>query len=232
MVRRIAIAAMLAAAPAIAQQPQLAPGEALIQVSGTGKVLAVPDTAAVETGVLSDGATPERALAGNAAIAERLIAALRASGVPDTAIRTTAVRLAPRYRADKDGDATDQVIGFRATNQLKVYAASAARAGDVIDALARAGATEIDGPDLGFADEKPLLARARAAAVTQAERQARDYAASLGLKGLRVLRVSERSAAFDGVSDVIVTGSRKRTPVEPGEQEVSVTVWIDYAANR
>jgi uncharacterized protein YggE len=226
---------LFAASPLVAQPagPALSPGEALVQVSGTGQVLATPDRAEITTGATGDGTTSERALAASNQVAERLAAALKAAGIAPAQIRSSELRVAPRYRKDKDGEDTDQVDGYRATQQLTTLV-SVTAAGQVIDALASAGATDINGPSFSFANDEPLLARARAAAVVKAEAQARDYAAALHLGRLRVIRVSERNLNADTGSDVIVTGSLQRlkrhaTSLQPGQQAVTATVWIDYA---
>lgn len=221
---------LLGATPAVAQQaaPILSPGEALVQVSATGEVKAVPDRATITASVSADAATAKAALAANAAKAQRLLAALRDQGVGVAAIRTSDLSVRPRYRPDKDGDDTDSVIGFRAVNRVSV-AVAAADAGRIVDALGDGGATEVGGPDFSFADERDLRTRARALAVEDAQRRGRDYAAAFGMKRLRVTRVSERRAEVDGASDIVVTGSRIASPTVPGERIVSVTVWVDYA---
>lgn len=232
--RGVMIAALLAfAIPAIAVAQAGPPtsNETVLAVSATGSVTAVPDIATITVGVTSSRPASTAASRENAEQAQRLIDALHTIRVPDHAIRTTGVTLEAEHGRDKDGDPTDRITGYRASNRLSVRLTDVERTSAVIDALVEAGATDLQGPVFGFADDTPLLARARIDAVRRARIQAEDYARALGLNIARVIRVSERSSAdqSDGANDIIVTGTRRSTPVRPGEQRIQVTVWIDYA---
>lgn len=146
-------------------------------------------------------------------------------------VHTDNLAVGPRYRQDKDGDDTEEILGYRATNRLKIRLTDVAIAAAVVDALAEVGATNLSGPTFSFADETAIKARARAEAVRNAQRQAVDYATPFALEIARVVRISERSADIRGGDDIVVTGMRIRStpPLQPGEQEVNVNVWVDYA---
>ena len=196
MVRIILTAlTLIASIPVAAQQVRLEANETLLQVEAEGGVKAVPDVASFSTGVTSDGTSARAALDANSAVANRLISALRAADVPDIAMRTEGLTVRPRYKPDKDGDDSDEIIGYRASNNLKIRLIDISTAPGVIDALIRAGATDLSGPKFEFSDVAPLKKRARAKAVIAAGAEAADYAAALGMRINRVLRVSERSAS-------------------------------------
>jgi len=68
--------------------------------------------------------------------------------------------------------------------------------------------------------------------VELARQEAETYAAALGMRISRVLRVSERSRDRGNQGDYItVTGSRvsRGPPVEPGEIDTKVRIWVDFA---
>lgn len=228
--RALALAALaLAASPAGAQQLVLQPGETLLEVEAEGIVRAVPDRATFSTEVSSDGGTPDAAMQANAVAAQRLVSAMLAAGVAQADLRTSDIRTGRRFRRNSDGDHTDEVIGYRASERFEVRV-PAGRASAVLDALGKAGATEINGPSFSVKDAAPLDRAARAKAVAEANARADDYAAALGLRRSRILRVSERSARRLEGSDIVVTGSKRvAAPLAPGEQETTTTVWIDYA---
>ena len=231
-------AVVLAAAPSIAQTQaatSLGAGETLLQVEATGTASAVPDVATITGTVVSDASTARAALSANTQAASRAVAALRDAGVPDRQVRTDDLRVTSLYRKDKDGDDTNEVTGARAVNRIKVKLNRVADAGRVVEALVQAGATELSGPEFGFQDDSAVRRRARDSAVQHAQDQARDYGSAFGLKLARVVRISERASRMDGGQDVVVTGYRvgkAMPPVQPGEQEISVTVWVDYALSR
>lgn len=224
--------ALVAGAPLAAQQAttRLEPNETLLEVEAEGVVKAVPDQAEFSTAVTTDGRTAKEAMDANALRAGRLVAAIGSVGVPAMDQRTNNLSVRARYKKDKDGDDTDELIAFRASNRLSLTVRDISRAPAVLDALTKAGATEVEGPNFSFADDALLKKAARKKAVAAASMQAEDYASALGMRPLRVLRVSERAVRSDGGSDIVVTGSRAAAaPIRPGQQETRVTVWIDYA---
>lgn len=232
----LALAAAFAfAVPGVAQTPSgvvaLAPGETLLEVAASGEAVGTPDEAGLSAEIETDGATPAEALAANNERAARLAAAARAAGVDDKAMRTTGLTVARKFKLDKDGDETDQVIGYTATSRFELKHLTIPVASAAIAALVKSGITGLSGPDFGFSDAEALRRKSRADAVAQAKAQADDYAAALGMKVVRVLRVSER-ASNGGGEDIIVTGSRRSVPppvLLPGEQTITTRVWIDFA---
>ena len=211
--------------------PALMPGETLLEVSQEGEARAVPDIARIEAEVVGEGATSREALARAAEAAEAMIRTAARAGVASRDVRLEPVSVRPRFKLDGDGDETDQRIGFRAEAQARIGNVAVSVVPALLDALAQAGATELTGPYFGFADDRPLRARARGDAIAAANREAADYAAALNKKVGRIVRVSERSAtAGGGGSDIVVTGSRRGglLPIQPGEQAIRATVWVDY----
>ena len=75
-----ALAAILAATPALAQETRM---PRLISLTGHGEVGSVPDMAIVTTGVVSQGATAAEALAANTKAMNGLFAALKAAGIAE-----------------------------------------------------------------------------------------------------------------------------------------------------
>jgi uncharacterized protein YggE len=236
MARRAAIIGLLLAlSPAHAvAEPVLAlkPGETLLEVEAEGVARATPDVATFTLAVAADGATPAAALRANADRTARLVAAARGAGIVATDMKTTGLSVSPRYRQER-GEDTDDVVGYRSTSRLQVRVTAMARASATLAALVDAGATEVSGPDFSFADDAAQRRAARKDAVAAATAQAADYAAALNRRVVRILRVSERRRWGGESADIVVTGSRQRptgnVPIEPGEQETHVTVWIDYA---
>lgn len=225
------LAALALAQSAPTAAPALLPGETLLEVSEEGEVRAVPDIARIEAEVVGEGATSREALARAADAAGAIVRAAAKAGVAARDVRLEPVSVRPRFKLDSDGDETDQRVGFRAEAPVRIRNVAVAAVPALLDALAQAGANELTGPYFGFADDRPLRARARNEAIAAAGREAADYAAALGKRVGRVLRVSERSAAAGGTGDIVVTALQwgRLLPIQPGEQTVEATVWIDYA---
>jgi uncharacterized protein YggE len=209
----------------------LQPGETLLEVQSTGEAKEVPDRASFSVSVDTPAASPAAALKANAESSASLAAAARTAGVEPAALRTSNLSVGPRYREDKDGDETQEVIGYRATSRFSLKEMPLPVAEKAVTALVKAGATALDGPDFDFADDAPLVRASRVDAIRKAQQQAEDYAASLGMRVVRVLRVSERASA-GGDGEIIVTGQRRGTPLPvllPGEQAITTRLWIDFA---
>lgn len=238
--RLVAIAAAfaLAFAPAAAAAQDVAislrPGEVLLRVQAEGTDKRRPDVMAITAGVVTTGKTPKEALARNSELARRLIDAIRSAGVQPADVRTSDLRLEPqidgaeRERAGRE-DREPRIVGYRAHNRLAVTLRDLARAADIIEGLVAAGANEVNGPSFTLSDPRPAMRLARRAAVEEARQQANDYADALNMRVARVLRVSERQG-FSNEDGTVVTGSAVRPPpIEPGEIDTRVDVWIDYA---
>lgn len=231
-------AAGLAGGAAAAQSIDIniAPGEVVMKVQAEGVHWSRPDVMTVSAGVVTTGRTAREALRSNAALATRLVDAVRASGVEPSEIRTEELSVKPtldegdRDRADSEGR-RPTITGYVAGNRVRIQLKDLARAPEIIDAMTGAGANDVRGPSFSLSNPAPAIREARRAAVAQALLEANTYAEAMNMRITRVLRVSERGDpdAEEG-GDIIVTGSRiPRTPIEPGEIATTVTVWIDYA---
>jgi len=246
MVRHLIAAALLATATgAGAQSVQLQPGETLLQVEAEGQATYLPDAAFITVGVVSTGTTAAEATQGNAATMTGVIAALKKAGVGDRYIRTQLINVQPRLARSNPQDYQEQprITGYVANNSVAVTVTKLTTAPQVIAAAFGAGANSVNGPNLGNMDPQTGMADARAIAINNARAEADDYAKGLGLRVVRVLRVSERGNNARAVDFVVTTGSRLSEgagapppppppappPVAGGEMKRTVTVYVDYA---
>lgn len=230
-------------APASAQLA-LQPGETLLEVQAEGRTKFRPDAAFINIGVVSTGATAQEATDANARQMAAVIKAVRGAGVPERYVRTRQISVQPRFerRGPQDGQGQPRISGYVANNGVAVTVTDLARASDVIGAAFGAGANSVDGPNLGTLDPERGVADARGAALANARAEAETYAAGLGMRVARVIRVSERGNDARPVDFVTVSGSRvgsfasapppppaEAPPIAGGEIERTATIWIDYA---
>ncbi|AXJ96164.1 MULTISPECIES: SIMPL domain-containing protein [unclassified Sphingomonas] len=242
MAAALALLPGMAAAQAVpVQSTALQPGETLLEVQAEGQATYRPDAAFLSVGVVTTGTTAREATDGNAAKMAAVIASLKGAGVEARYIRTQQINVEPRFARVTAGDwqGQAQITGYVARNSVAVTVTRLASAGDVIAAAFGAGANSVSGPNLGSSDPTKGMAEARAAALANAKAEAEGYAAGLGLRVARVLRVSERGN-FARPVEYVMTGQLRApappppppppmAPVEGGEMQRSVTVWIDYA---
>ena len=186
---------------------------------GHGVVTVVPDRATISAGVRTAGATASAALSANAAAMTKVIAALKQVGFKT--IQTQQVSLYPQTNS------RNRVTGFVAQNTVAVTA-PIADSGRLIDAAVGAGANTVDGPALGVSIQGRLYRTALQRAVADARAKAVALGKAGGFGVGRVVTVVEQSAG----QPVPVDGAAKAaasTPVEPGTQDVTADVQVEFA---
>lgn len=231
--------AIVMALPANAQIA-LQPGETLLEVQTVGQAIVAPDVAHLSIGVVSTGASAKEATDANAAQMTKVIAAIRAAGIEPRHIRSQQINVQPRFaRAgvnDYQGQA--QITGYVANNSVAVTVVELGKASAVVTGAFGAGANSVNGPNLGLVDDAKAVADARKDALASARVEAEAYAAGLGMRIARVLRVSERGRSADNGGDsgiryriepARIMGGTLETPISPGQVRQSVMLWIDFA---
>lgn len=232
---RLVIAALtLALAAPAAGQPalELLPGEALVSVEAEGRHVSRPDTMTIGAGTVTTGATAAEAVAANNALAQRLIAAVRAAGIDPRDVRTTNFAVEPRFENPREepGARPPRIVGYVVENRVQIRLRNLRDADAVISRLFEAGANSVGGPLFSLGDDREARRAAERAAVAEARAEAESYAAAVGRRLGRLLRVSDRRAWTESGDEVrYVTGSRIPTPLEPGEIVTRATVHVDFA---
>lgn len=237
--------ALLLATPATAALAQAATPSAqggtelagpVVTLSVTESVDAAPDKATVNTGVETRAPTAKDAMAQNAAKIDQLIGALLKAGIERKDIQTSGINLNPQYdyTARKEGEGP-RFIGYQANNMLTVTIRKLDKAGDTIDAMVNAGATNINGPAFGITDTTKLEEQARAKAVKTAATRATFYAQAAGYRSARLLAISETG---DPTPPVVYAEARMSaapapaTKIEPGQLSTSITLNFRYMLER
>lgn len=230
-------AAMLAstAMPVAAQSASpvpILPDATVLDIVATGEVSRVPDVALVRAGVVTQAATAAAALSENAAQMTRVVAALRGAGIASRDIMTANVALAPQYRYGENQPPV--ITGYQATNTVSVKFREVAKSGSVLDALVKAGANQIDGPQMSVDKPDAALDAARAEAVKRAKARAALYAEAAGMRVDRIVAISEAGEDRGNMPRPPVMYARAemasdaQTTVLPGETAVSATVSVRF----
>ncbi|HEV2061408.1 MAG TPA: SIMPL domain-containing protein, partial [Solirubrobacteraceae bacterium] len=153
-------------------------------------------------------------------------AAIRARGVDAADIRTDVVSL--------DRRAVKAKTHYVARNAVAVTIRALERAGAIVDAGVRAGATNVYGPEFGVSDGaaryRDALGLALADARAKAERMARDAGVTLGA----VLRIHEGGDHYDDDGQFNVSGgggSGDGPPIARGRTQISASVTVTFAVS-
>lgn len=209
------------------------PFENTIQVSGTGHVSVTPDKADLNLSVEVQAKTAQSARNQAATAMTALIKAVRNQGVADKDIQTRYVSLYPLYAPDT----ANKISGYHLTNQVTVIVRDISKISDIIDDAVMAGgnAARVQGINLAIDQPDIALSEAREKAFADARAKAEQYAGLANVKLGRVMLISEGGGMppipvpFAAMSSMRSKEAADATPVQVGEQEVSVTVNVVFA---
>lgn len=248
MLRGLALLLALVSVPVAAQtEPgtldELA-ATPLVTVQISEQLRSPPDQASLTASTEAREPTATAALASSKAKTEKLIAAIRAAGIPAKDIQTDGVSINADYEYQPvAGRSVRRFNGYVARNSVRIKTLQIDRLVGLLDTLVAAGASDLYGPSFSIANQAPLRTEARKRAMLRGEAEASEYARNAGFARVRLLSVQE------GVSyqatDIIVTGSRLGAPppppppppapaerdggsIQPGQIETGVTLTLRY----
>ncbi len=252
MHRLLLLAGLLGAAQAAAQVPQinLTAGGPVVGIAVNEYVESSPDLALFDVGVSTTAPTASAAITENARQMERVLARVRAAGVVDRDVQTTGINLHPQHSRERptpDGVySPPRIVGYNATNNVRVRYRRLKEVGGLLDTLVAAGANNINGPTFTIEDPAARVRQARDKALVAAELRANEYARRIGARSVRLLSVTEGAQGRHyGGNEIIVTGSSigygesggvppppAMPPVEPGRIATAVSMFVQYALER
>ena len=208
-----------------------------ISVTGVGKVSAVPDVAEIRVGVVTQAATAQESLSANNEAMSKMQSILKERGVAAKDVETTQIQVAPVYSqpdprrpGEQPQEFVPKIAGYRVENTVAVTARRIDKLGELLDALVQAGANQIHG--ISFQVDKPekLLDEARRRAVADARRKAEILAGEANVVLGNPIKI--RDGGGEPAPPRPMMGRAMMAaapmPVAAGEQELSVSVAIDY----
>jgi uncharacterized protein YggE len=127
-------------------------------------------------------------------------------------------------------------VSYEVTNSLTVKVRNLNSVGDILSGAVAAGANELSGPSFTVDDPAKAEADAKAEAIQKARENADRLANQLGVKIVRISGYSESGGAmpiyaresFDSKGGV--AQSAPAPSIQPGENEIKVTVQVTYEA--
>jgi uncharacterized protein len=221
--------ALAGISPAIAQERK---PSRTITASGKGLVTIPTTLSQIRLAIEVQAKTPIGAQQDAARRSTKVVEYLKTQRVDK--LQTTGISLNPTYTYPPNG--RPQITGYTATNSIS-FRVTTDRAGAILDAAVKTGATRIDGVSFAAADSAIASAQLQALkqATQDAQRQADAVLETLNLKrkeviGIQIANTSTptpipmlNQAAFaKTASDV-----QPPTPVVGGEQQVEASVTLD-----
>lgn len=218
------------------------PAANTITVQGTGKVDKAPDTAKFSFTIQDEQKDTASAQANVSKKIDQVKKDLIAAGIPGTDISTASYNSYPDYQSGPTIEcfkypcpSPSQVLkGYIVSQNVSVNVKDLSKTETVAGILGKDGATSIDGPNLGFADNHEVQNEARDLAITDAKKQAEVLARQLGVHLIRIVSFNENGGgnimpmaygakAMDSAAAVPPTPS-----IPTGVQTVNDSVSITY----
>lgn len=230
-----------------AQMPVVtAPTTPTLTVTGRGEVSAAPDRAVVRLGAI---AQDEHAAAAQNQVNEimnKALADIRALGIPEQQIATTGLSLSPVYSTEgrpapqpleQAQPKEPRIVGYRASNVIRVELTDLKRLGDVIDRGVAAGANRLEGLSFELRDDSGPRGEALRKAVADARAKAQAIAEAMGVRLESVSEITEggvnifssRDQFGGGVARLAASPESAPTPIQPGQVQVEATVTVRYS---
>ncbi|HEX4249909.1 MAG TPA: SIMPL domain-containing protein [Pseudonocardia sp.] len=199
-----------------------------ITARGVGTITGTPDIVTVVLGVQTQGPSAQGALDANTRQATALINMLKSKGVADADLQTSELSVNPSYNPSNG-----QISGYEVTNQVTATLHNVAGAGAIIDAAGDAAGDAVRVQQLSFSidDDSALRAKARADAVKQAQTQARQLADAAGVRLGKVRSITEAAGGPPPsplYKQSMDAAGAAPVPIQPGSQQLSVSVEIVY----
>ena len=201
-----------------------------VTAQGEAVIIAEPDQAQIDIGVLTQARTAPEAARENAEKLGRVLAEIKKLLGKGDEVKTTGYTLNPNYRYPQGGK--PEITGYTAANVLRIKTGILESVGKLIDAGMQAGANQINRLVFTLKDEHSAQVQALRMAAQKAQSKADEMAGALGLKVVRVLSLTENER---GVRPIIAQtrtvqaealSSTAPTPVEAGTIEVRSSVTL------
>ena len=226
-----------------------------ISFSGEGKIVAVPDIAAVSFSIVTEAKTSKEAQDQNSEKSKKIVEFLKNQGIEDKDIKTSGYNVYPQYsyprpllRQDSEGQAVPlgiesitypeyypsnpKITGYQVNQSFEVKIRDLEKVSAVLDGLVTAGANQVN--NLGFKvdDEEKLKEQARELAIKDAKEKADKLKKQLDIRLGKIINYNEGGyypVYFKTEALDSRGGMGGGGPEEPaGENEIVINVRIIY----
>lgn len=202
-----------------------------ISVSGQAKVNASPDIAYITLGVIIEDKDAKTAQKANAAAMDKVITAIKASGVKDDDIKTVNYTIYPKYDyTEKTGIST--IVGYSVNNSVNVTVRDLAKTGSIIDAAADSGVNVSSNITFDLSNYEKYYNDALKNAVLAAKKKAGTMSEALGVSLKAPITVSEGGGYSPlrnyATYDMKAEAAGVATPIQAGSLEITANVSIVY----
>src|SRR5690606_27430342 len=201
----------------------------LLSVTARAEASRTPDIASLSAGVVTQAADANAALKANSAQMSKVVATIRAAGVPERDVQTSGISIQPQYRYAENQPPV--ITGYQASNTVTIKVRDIGRLGEVLDALVASGANQVNGPNFEIGEPEAVYDEARQAALELAQARAAMYAQSLGLRVRRIVSISEGGGfqpPMPMMKAMAMDARMESAPVAPGETTLAASLDVVF----
>lgn len=220
-------------------------GPVVINVTGNGEAVAVPDIASFTFSVRAEADTASAAQEESAAAINEITTYLKDQGIEETDIKTAYYNVNPVYewtgtvcRSDGYCPPGEQILrGYEANQTIEVKVRDTSKAGELISGVGSRGATNVSGVQFTIDDEEAIKAEAREQAIADAQAKAEKLAEDLDVHIVRMTGFWENEYPQPyyggyGMESAVMSKDASVTPDLPtGENTVTVQVNLSFEVN-
>ncbi len=213
-----------------------------INISGRGEIYVKPDLGVMSFSVITEAGTVDEVIVENSLKLNKVIEAIKETGVEEKDLKTTNYHLYPRYEyvTTEIGIFTNSsskrvLVGYKLTQTVQVKIRDLEKIGDVIESATSVGANSVGDLRLTVDNQEEAQKQAREKAIADAKQKAKTMAEQVGIKLGRIISFSEQSSSpfiqmnsayGDGIGGV--GGAVESPNIQPGENKISSSVNIVY----
>jgi len=201
-----------------------------MSVSGHGEVYLIPDIAYINIGTRSEAADVAQALSDNNVQAQAISSTLADKGIDPLDIQTTAFNVYPYQNYGPDGQPTE--MRYVVENTVNVKVRNLDRLGEILDAVVRSGANQINGISFDVEDRTQAEDDATKLAIQDATESAQKLAGIAGiqlgeLQSLSVYSSGTTASIYEGKGGGYVSPSSSTT-ISAGQMIISADANLVY----
>lgn len=205
----------------------------LFQVTGDGKVTAIPNTAQLSFGVTKQAVTVTDAQNQTNTAIKNILDAVKSQGIDEKDITTTDYSVNPNYDFSSG---RQNITGYTVSQNIEVKIQPVDKANKVLDAAVSQGANVVGGISFTFDDKtkQDLEDQARKMAIDAAKKKAESLSGASGLRLGKIIDVEE-NASFPtpirmdtGAKLLQAAPQTQPSELPTGESSVTSTITLTY----
>jgi len=214
--------------------------EKVISVTGTATTSVEPDLLVITFGMENQETTAKGALAANSESMTEVVSTVKSLGITEEEISTSRISIFPVYDSIRDPQTerrTQELVGYRVTNTIKVETHQLDKAADIIDGAVSSGANKVDNVSFTLSPEKQLSVKDDliSQAIVNAKKKAENALAPLDHKIIGVKAVSLSEFGIPPPMPMFSAGImaqeaslKTSTPVFSSDQDITTTANVIF----